>query len=473
MPTTDIGKPPGLIRGLGLWAAVAVVMGAMIGQAVFLVASDMAREMGSATKVLTVWLIGGVVVLLGSFCYAELGAAMPEAGGEYVYLTRGLGSLWGYLYGWTSAMIMRPGSAAIIAAGLLRFAGYLLPSVTHSLFTWHFQLPFPSQPYQFTFTTAQPLAAAAIIVVTAINYLGVRAAGRFQIFLTSFKIGVVVAIVILGLALGKAIGIDTASMASPSHSVLEAFLIAVVPVMAAYNGFSNLGQVGAEILNPRKNLPWAAIGGTSLVISLYVVINWIYFHVLGFSRVAQSQQVASDAVARLIGSPGAKWLTIALIVSAFGSLHANSLTGPRVPYAMARDGLFFGLAKRIQPSFHTPSGAVLFQGCIASLLVLTGTYEELYSFAMFAIWIFFALTAFALLRLRIKNPELPRPYRVWGYPLTPVVFGVAALAISVNLILVRPVRSSIGLAIMLLGIPFFRYWSKRAGASDPNRAANS
>ncbi len=464
--TTDNGTPPGLIRGLGLWAAIAVVIGAMIGQSVFLVASDMAREVGSSTKVLAVWLIGGVVVLLGSFCYAELGAAMPEAGGDYIYLSRGLGSLWGFLYGWTSTLIMRPGSAAIIAAGLLRFAGFLFPSIATPLFTWHVPVPFQSQPYQFTLTVAQPLAASVIAAVTAINYFGVRTAGRFQVFLTSVKVAVVVAIVILGVALAKPSASQPAFIAFHSHAPLEAFLIAVVPVMAAYNGFSYLGQVGGEILNPRKNLPLAAILGTSLVVTLYVLINWVFFHVLGFSRVAQSQHVASDAVALLIGGPGARWLTIALIVSAFGSLHANFLTGPRVPYAMAHDGLFFGFAKRIQPSFHTPSGALLFQGCVAILLVLTGTYQELYSFAMFAIGIFFGLTAFALLRLRLREPGLVRPYRTLGYPWTPIVFGTASIATSVNLILVRPLRSSVGLAIMLLGIPFFRYWSKRARASS-------
>lgn len=473
MPTDDKNKAPGLIRGLGLWSAVAVVIGAMIGQSVFLVASDMAREVGSATKVLSVWLIGGVVVLLGSFCYAELGAAMPESGGEYIYLSRGLGPMWGFLYGWTSAMIMRPGSAAIIAAGLLRFAGFLSPAVANPLFTWHFWIPFQSQPYPFTFTAAQPLAAAVIVLVTAINYLGVSTAGRFQVLLTSFKVAVVAAIVFFGLALGKTSGFESAAIALPSHGVLEAFLIAVVPVMAAYNGFSHLGQVGGEIFNPRKNLPRAAILGTSLVITLYVLANWIYFHVLGFSRVTQSQHVASDTVALFIGSRGAHWLTIAMMVSAFGSLHAGFLTGPRVPYAMARDGLFFGFAKRIQPVFHTPSGAVLFQGCVAILLVLTGTYQELYSFAMFAIWIFFGLTAVALIQLRGKNPELLRPYRAWGYPWTPVVFGAAALAISMNLILVRPVRSSIGVAIILLGIPFFRYWRKRADASHLEGSAAS
>jgi len=452
---------PGLIRALGLWSAIAVVIGGMVGQSVFLVASDMARELGSPTKVIAVWIIGGMVVLLGAFCYAELGAALPEAGGEYVYLSRGLSPVWGFLYGWTSSMIMKPGAAAVIAAGLLRFTTFLLPAVGDPLFTWHLTIPFQSQGYQFTFTAAQPLAAAIIVLVTAINYAGVRTAARFQIFLTSLKVMALAAIVILGVTLGKLGGIDPTLITSPAHIGMGAFLTALVPAMAAYNGFQALGPLGGEISNPQRNIPRAAILGSLVVVSLYVLINWSYFHILGFSRVAQSQYVAYAAMAQVIGNTGARWMTIAMIVSAFGSLHANFLIGPRVPYAMARDGHFFAFARRIQSTFHTPSGALVFQGCIAILLVLTGTYQELYSFELFAIWAFFALTAIALIRLRRKEPTLSRSYRAWGYPWTPLAFGVAAAAIAVNLWLVRPVRSSIGLAIILLGIPFFNFWRRQ------------
>ncbi len=464
--TSETGKPLGLIRGLGLWAATAIVIGAMIGQAVFLVASDMSREVGSMWKVLVVWIIGGVVVLFGAFCYAELGAAMPEAGGDYIYLGRGIGSLWGFLFGWTSSMIMRPGALAVVAAGLLRFVGFLAPSVNAPIFVLNLNIPFQSQPYPFTFSAAQPLAAAAVVLVTVLNYLGVRTVGRFQVFLTALKIGTIAAIIVLGITASISIGARAAFVAAPVHGGIAAFLTALVPVMAAYNGFQNLGAVGGEVLNPRQNLPRAAILGTSLVIALYVLINWVYFHLLGFSQVAQSQHVASDAMARLLGGMGAKYFTVAMIISAFGSLHAGFLTGPRVPYAMARDGNFFAFAKRIQPRFHTPSGAVVFQGCVTILLVLTGTYQELYSYAIFAIWTFLGFTAAALIRLRSSEPELPRPFHVWGYPWTPLIFATAAFAISVNLWLVRPVRSSVGLAIILLGIPFFYYWRRRSVTSS-------
>jgi basic amino acid/polyamine antiporter, APA family len=460
---TNDRRSPELIRGLGLWAGMAVVVGSMIGQSVFLVTSDMARELGSTTKVLLLWIVGGIVVLCGALCYAELGATMPEAGGDYVYLSRGLGHLWGFLFGWTSAMILKPAPAAVITAGIVRLAGFVVPSITTPIFTWHLRLPFLSHPCQFILSPAQPLAVTVIVVVTALNYFAVKTVGRFQILLTTLKVAGVVAIVILGLIPGKVIKVEPASsLPVPAHAPTEAILIAVVPVMLAYNGFQWLGNVGGELVNPRTNLPRAAILGTSLVITLYVLINWIYFHILGLSNVAESEHVASDALTVLVRASGAKWLTAFMIVSAFGSLHAGFLTGPRISYAMASDGNFFRFAEHIHPVFHSPSKALMFQGCMATALVLTGTYQELYSYDMFATWAFFPLTVVALFRLRRTEPGLTRPYRVWGYPWSPLVFGVAALGISLNLFLLRPVRSSIGLAIMLLGIPFFRHWRKRA-----------
>jgi APA family basic amino acid/polyamine antiporter len=446
----------------------------MIGQAVFLVASDMSREVGSVWKVLAAWIVGGVIVLFGALCYAELGAAIPEAGGDYIYLGRGIGPLWGFLFGWATSVIMAPGASAVIAAGLLRFVGFLAPSRSTLIFVWSLHIPFQPQLYTFTFTAAQPLSAGVVGFAMALNYLAVRTVGRFQVFLTALKAATIIAIVILGVtaAGSSARGqtIETAFIPSSANSAIATFRTALVPVMAAYNGFQSLAKVGGEVLNPGQNLPRAAILGTSLVIALYVAINWVYFHVLSFSQVVQSHHVASDAVARLLGNRGAEYFTAAMIVSAFGSLHAGFLVGPRVPYAMARDGNFFGFAKRIHPRFRTPGGAVLFQGCVTSVLVLTGTYQELYSYYLFAVWTFLGLNAIALIRLRYTEPNLPRPFRVWGYPWTPIVFGIAAFAISINLWLVRPIRSSVGLAIVLLGVPFFYRWRKRSVA--PSHSVN-
>ncbi len=451
---------PGLVRGLGLWSATAIVIGDTIGTGVFLVSSDMARAVGSTALVFAAWIVGGLIVLFGAFCYAELGAAFPRAGGAYVYLERGLGPLWGFLFGWMSSFLERPVAMATLAAGFLRFLGFLLPPVAAPLAAGHFA------GYAFTFTLAQPLAALVIVVITAINYLSVSMGGAIQVLLTSLKVGAIVLIVVLGVALGKHAPAVAATLATPvGLGSLSAFLIALVPAMWAYNGFNDLGDLGEEILEPHKNIPRAIILGLFTVGGLYMLANVVYFHVLPFAQLAQSQHVASDVVQSFAGHAGAAWLTVAMAISALGALHVVELTGARIPYAMARDGAFFQFALRLQPRFRTPSGALLLEGGVASLLALTGTFEQLYSLFIFAVWIFFALVALALLRLRRREPELPRPYRAWGYPWTPLIFLLAAIALTLNLWLVRPVRSSLGLAVILAGVPFYYRWRKTTSAS--------
>jgi amino acid transporter len=419
----------------------------------------MARAVGSATLVFVAWIVGGFIVLCGAFCYAELGAAFPKAGGPYVYLSRGLGPLFGFLFGWMSSFLERPVAMATLAAGFLRFAGFVFPIVDTQLFRGHLA------SYEFTFTVAQPLAALVVLVVTAINYLSVRLGGAIQVLLTCLKMGTIVAIVIAGVFFGAKHAIETAPLVPHwGWGMIGAVLTALVPAMWAYNGFNDLGDVGEEIVNPQKNIPIAIIFGLVTVGGLYLLANVVYFHTLPFSQIASSQHVASDVVRSFAGSRGAAWLTVAMAVSALGALHVVVLTGARIPYAMARDGVFFQFAKRIQPSFHTPSGALIFLGCVAALLALSGTFEELYSLFVFAVWIFFALTAIAVLRLRWTEPELSRPYRAWGYPWTVVIFLVAAVALTINLWMVRPVRSSVGLLVIAAGVPFFYRWRKVGGA---------
>ncbi len=454
-----------LVRGLGLWAATAIVVGDTIGTGVFLVSSDMARAVGSAELVLVAWILGGFIVLLGAFCYAELGAAFPKAGGPYVYLGRGLGPLWGFLFGWMSSFLDRPVAMAGLGAGFIRFMGFFFPVVDTPLFRgriWH---------DEFTFTLAQPLAALVVVFVTAINYFSVKMSGGIQVFLTSLKVGTLVLIAFGGLLLGHqpAGGVRPATVLG--LGTLRALLTALVPAMWAFNGFNDLGDLGEEIRRPEKNIPRAILLGLFTVGGLYLLANATYLHVLPFAAVAASQHVASDAVQMFAGTRGAVWLTLAMAVSAFGALHVVILTGARIPYAMSRDGVFFRFTGRVHPSFNTPTGALLFLGSVATVLALTGTFEELYSLFVFAVWIFFALVAIALLRLRRTEPNLPRPYRAWGYPWTPLIFVVVAVALTANLWLVRPVRSSLGLAVILLGIPFFYRWRKEnvSAAADESR----
>lgn len=455
-------KPLELVRGLGPWAAAAIVIGTMIGTGVFLVPSSMARDTGAVGLVFAVWIVGGALSLFGALAYAELGAAIPEAGGEYAYLRRGFGPAWGFLFGWMHSIVGRPASIATIAAGLLRFWGFLMPAVTTPIFTWRFALPLADKPYEFVFMWAQPLAVAAIALVTFINYLGVRLGGRVQVVLTLIKISAVLAVVAFGFVLAEGSATNFQPLLPPTMNLgtLGGFLTALVAALWAYDGWSNVNLVGSEVINPQKNIPRALVAGVTFVGGVYLLANAVYFYVLPFDSVAGSPHVASDVVEKFAGRSAAQWITLAMVVSALGTLNSSILSGARVGYAMARDGIFFRVAAGIHPKFRTPGGSLILQGGLAGALALSGTFEELFSLFIFAGWIFYGLATASIFWLRRKEPDLARPYRTWGYPWVPALFVIGALALTVNLWIERPLRSSIGLALILFGLVF--YWRWRA-----------
>jgi len=453
-----------LVRGLGPWAAMAMVVGHIIGTGVFLVPSAMARATGSVGLIFLVWIVGGILSIFGALTIAELGAAMPEAGGPYVYLKRGFGPAWGFLFGWMNNMVGKPASISTIAAGFLIFVGFFVPAVRTPIFTLHLSMPFTAHTSEFVFTWAQPLAAAAIAFISVINYLGVRLAGRLQVALTSIKIGAILAVVVFGLVFGghRASSAQTFLPHSLNLGLLTGFLTAMVGALWAYDGWIDLTFAGSEIVQPQKNIPRAVVGGTMIVGVIYLLANTVYFRVLPIEAVAAAQNVASETVRAFAGSRAAAWISAAMVVSAFTTLNSSILTGARVPYAMARDALFFRVADGIHPQFRTPSGAIVFQGILACIMVLTGQFEDLFSLFIFAQWIFYALSVASVYGSRRKEPDLPRPYRAWGYPLVPGIFVAGAFALTVNLWLQRPGRSTIGLLLILAGLPFYRWWSKRS-----------
>ena len=455
-------KPLELVRGLGAAAAMAMVVGHIIGTGVFLVPSSMARATGYEGLVFLVWVVGGALSLFGALTIAELGAAMPEAGGAYIYLKRGLGPVWGFLYGWMNNLVGKPASISTIAAGFLIFLGFFIPGVRTPIFTMHFKVPFTEHSSEFVFTWAQPLAAAAIVLVSFINYLGVRLAGRLQVALTCLKIGAILAVVVLGfLVAGKhAPSAQPFMPPSMNFGMLAGFLTALVGALWAYDGWIDLTLAGSEIIDPQKNIPRAVVGGTITVGVIYLLANAVYFRVLPVEAIAAAPNVASETVRAFAGERAAAWITAAMVVSAFTTLNSSILTGARVPYAMARDGVFFRVTDSIHPRFRTPSGAIVFQATMACLMVLTGQFEDLFSLFIFAQWIFYALAVASVYGSRRKEPNLPRPYRTWGYPVVPAIFVVGAAALTVNLWLQRPGRSTIGLLLILAGLPFYRYWQK-------------
>jgi amino acid transporter len=455
-----------LVRGLGPWAAAAIVVGTMVGTGIFLVPSSMAAESRSVGLVFLAWILGGALSLCGALSYAELGAAIPEAGGDYAYLNRGFGPRWGYLFGWMHSVVGRPCSVATIAAGLMRFIGFLHPAVGETVVTYPVWIPFVHAPYNYHLTPAEPLAVCAIAAVTFVNYLGVRLGGRVQVLLTTIKILAVAAVISLAAFIGHG-GVRNFQPLLPDAwgaGAWTGLLAAMVAAAWAYDGWSNVNLVGSEVIEPQRNIPLALIAGVSGVMLLYLLANAAYFWALPFTAVAHSQHVASDMIASFAGSRAASWLTVAMVISALGTLNSSILSGARVPYAMGRDGLFFQFTGQVHPSFRTPGGALAFQAYLASVLALSGTFEDLFSLFIFAQWIFYGLVVASVYGLRRREPDLPRAYRTWGYPWTPAVFIAGAVALTVSLWAARPVRSTTGLALILLGLVFYRTWQRNAAA---------
>ncbi len=446
VPATTQSAPPTeqpkLLRALGLWQTSAIVIGIMIGTAVFLVPADITREVGSPRAALTVWLVGGLLSLFGALSFAELAAMLPDAGGQYVYLREAYGPLAGFLCGWSFFVSAQTGGISVLAVG---FAEYLRELVALS-------------PWQ-----QKAAAAVSIALFTAINYRGVREGGAVQSILTGLKVAAIAGLIILGFVLVRGTPGGLAALPfSKGSSFPASFGIALVAAFWAYEGWNVCTFAAAEVKRPERNLPLALILGTSAVIALYVGLNLVYYHVLPLSEVAQSRRVAAAAAVRVLGRPGSLFVTWVIIVSTLGSINGSVLGAPRVYYAMAKDGLFFRWCATVHPRFRTPHLALLLQGALAILLVLLGTYEQLYTYVIFAAWVFYALTAFGVIVLRHKMPDRPRPYRVWAYPVVPVVFVLTAVWFLVNMLLESPAEAGWGCLILLAGIPVYLIWKRRA-----------
>jgi basic amino acid/polyamine antiporter, APA family len=464
-PPSNLCARPGLVRGLGTPAAAAIVLGTMVGTGIFLKPSEMADEAGSVAVVFGAWILGGILSLFGGLCYAELGASLPEAGGEYSYLSRGLGSVWGFCFGWMHSIVARPASVAAIAAGLLRFSAFLFPPLADPVHVFA-----AGRHFDFAITWMQVLAVLALVIITFINYLGVRVGGRFQVGLTVLKVLSLIVIIIAGFVATH--GHKHVAVMQPfwpsrlEWSTVRGLIAAIAAAVWAYDGWNDLNLVGSEVENPERNFPRVIVGGTMLVIVLFLLFNFVCFRALPLDVIAVSQHVASDVFASFAGKAAALAITVVMAISALGTLNASVLSGARVDYAMARDGLFFKFLAEVHPRYRTPGAALIFQCCMGSLMAMTGTFEDLTSLVMFGSWIFYGLAVVSMMRMRRTEPNLPRPFRTWGYPVVPVLFIAGAWAVAGSLWLARPVRCSIGLAVILSGLIFYRSWRQRKLGAD-------
>ena len=449
-----------LKRELGIWSAAAIVVGTVIGSGIFLVPSSMVRSVGSPAMVFAVWIAGGLLSLFGALSYAELAAALPQAGGEYVYLREAYGPLWGFVYGWTQMWVAKSGSIATLAAGFVIYLANFRPELEHIFVT--VPLPIGEAGHPLEIRYGQLVAMGLIAVLAAINYFGVRLGGDVQVLFTAVKVGLIALIILVGLGGGVGAGANYASsIAAPGG--ITGFFAALVAALWAYDGWNNVSMVASEVRNPQRNLPLSLIAGTASVILIYLLTNFAYFYVLPASAVASTDRVAGEMMRRVWGSHGAGAVSIAAMISIFAALNGSILSGSRVPFAMARDGLFFRRVSVVHPAYRTPSVSILVLSAWAALLVLSGRYDQLYTYVIFASVILYGMATASVIVLRFKRPDLVRPYRTLGYPIVPIAFVLAIVCLVASTLLNSPRESLMGLVLICLGLPFYFYW-KRSGS---------
>jgi basic amino acid/polyamine antiporter, APA family len=432
-----IGMAQGLRRALGLTHATAMVAGTIIGASIFVQPSEITRQMPSVTGIVFVWIAAGVLTLFGALLCAELASAFPETGGVYVFLRESCGAPVAFLWGWAMLWSMHSGIIAAIATVFARYAAVFVP---------------------MSDTASRLVAASAILLISAINYLGVQHGGRVQNIFTLAKVGAICAVVAVG-ALWQGIPPDYAEPAAPVTA--RGFVLAIAAGLFAYGGWHMVTYTAGETRDPTRTIPRALLLGTLIVTACYVGMNLTYLRVLPLSAVRGSSHVAADAADVLLGGGGARLMAAVVLVSTFGAVNGIILVGPRVYYSMARDGLLFAVLGTVDRRFGTPGPAILVQAVVASALALTNTYGALFSRVIYTEWIFFALMAAGLLALR-RRPDYKPAYRLRGGSIIAVVFIAASLVI-VGIQLTADVKSSLtGLGLVLAGLPVYVVWSRRA-----------
>jgi APA family basic amino acid/polyamine antiporter len=447
-----------LKRELGSWAAMSIVVGTVIGSGIFLVPRTMIQRVGTPEMVFFIFVFGGLLSLAGALSYSELAAALPEAGGEYAYLREAYGPMWGFLYSWTQMWVAKSGSIATLATGFFYYLANFFPVLDGVFYTVPLPLGPNGGPLELRF--GQLFAMALILALAWLNYYGVKLGGEVQVGVTVVKVALIAFIIVAGLAFGTAHA-PVAAAAPATPLTTAGFFAALVAALWAYDGWNNVSMVASEIRAPQRNLPRALIGGTLTVIATYLLANGAYFHVLSAGEVGASERVAAEMMRRVLGGFGANAVSIAAMISIFAALNGSILSGSRVPYAAARDGYFFRPIAAVHPVYRTPGVSILTLSAWSALLVLSGRYEQLFTYVIFASWILYGMTTAAVIVLRKKRPDLPRPYRTAGYPFVPVLFVLVAIALVLSTLMDSPRESLMGIGLILLGLPFYFYWRGR------------
>jgi APA family basic amino acid/polyamine antiporter len=522
-PAAAAGKveeAPGseLVKGLGLTSATTLVMGSMIGSGIFIVSAQIARQTNSPGLLILAWVVTGFMTLVGALSYGELAAMMPKAGGQYVYLRESLGPLWGFLYGWTLFLVIQTGTVAAVAVGFSKYLGYFFPAVSAD--NWiglHFHVPpihvgpMVLGDMNVGLNTQNLSGIAVVIFLTVLNTFGIKLGAAVQNIFTVAKVSALAALVVAGIFIARNAQAIAANFSDfwrwgaphsasgtgvgPFVGALTILAVAQTGSLFAADAWNNVTFTAGEVKNPKRNLPLSLAIGTGVVILLYTAANFVYLGHLPFhgdpngtTILTRGIQYATDhpdihpidppdrvgtaVMLQMFGPTGATLMAAAIMVSAFGCVNGLILAGARVYYAMAKDGLFFKATGKVDPKYRTPRNALIVQGIWTCVLCLSGSYNQLLDYIIFAVLVFYILTIAGLFVLRYKQPEAERPYRAFGYPILPAIYILMALFIDVVLLLYKPQYTWPGLIIVLLGVPVYLVWSRSQQSRMPELKSN-
>jgi APA family basic amino acid/polyamine antiporter len=455
-------KSPGLVRALGLWDVTTITVGTILGSAIFVAAAFVPREVPQPTLVLILWVAGGLMAVAGALSYAELGTMFPEPGGQCNYLKQAFGPLWGFLFGWASLLAIQSGPVAYLGVAFGDYLGAFVPFFSSR----HVIASIPFGRWMWEPNTAQLAGVSAIALLSSVNYFGAKKGAAVQGLLTGIKLLSVAGLIGFGLMTPARVSVDWAAPLPPGN-LLSAMGLTLVAVLGNFDGWYQATFSAGEIKRPERNLPLGMIGGTVLVGLLYLLVNLVYFRAMPLAQLGASARIGEEATTALLGPTAGRLLAAAVLVSIFGCISSSMVGSSRLGIPMSQDAPAFRWLARIHPRYQTPTAGILTIGVWSSLLVLSGSYEQLFDYSLFSSFIFHAITGLALFSLRRKQPDTPRPYRVAGYPWVPAVFLIAMTGLILNTLWERPVQSLLGVGMVALGVPFFMWRRRPLAAGTP------
>jgi APA family basic amino acid/polyamine antiporter len=447
-----------LVRAIGLSGATLLVIGSVIGSGIFLTTGLMVQELPSTSLVLAAWVAGGLLAMAGGLTYAEMGSMYPRSGGLYVFLSEAYGPVWGFLFGWACLLVILTGSVAAVAVGFAEYFSYFFPSLGTDRVLVTFEMPWGA----WRISAGQVVAAASIAVITAVNYVGVRSGNLANTLLTVAKVAGLIAIPLLAIAYLRVDPVLTPVIPPGALRPLASFGVIMIAVMWTYEGWYYVAFAAGEIKDAARTVPRALIYGTLALTTIYVSVNLAYVYALTLEEMSGVTRIAEKAVTALVGPGGAALVAATVVVSTFGCNVAGVIASSRACFAMAADGRFFASAARVHPVHRTPHVALLLTSGWSAFLTLTGGYEALFTYVTFASVLFGTLGGVAIFVLRVRRPEVPRPYRALGYPVVPALYVLGSFALVANTLSERPLESIAGLGLVAIGLPFYCYWSRSA-----------